>query len=54
MNQKNISDLTKRSVYLKWLSGKFSQKEIAENYKLSETSVSKIVSEKLNKRKVKL
>lgn len=54
MNQKNITDLTKRSVYLKWLSGKFSLKEIAENYSLSEASVSKIVTEKLKKRKVKI
>lgn len=54
MKQNNISDLTKRSVYLKWLSGNFSQKQIAEKYGISEYAVSSIVSQKLKNRKVKI
>lgn len=52
MKQKIIPDNTKRGVYLKWLSGKFSLKELAQFYDISEHSVSKIISQKLERRKL--
>lgn len=53
MKHTPITDSTKRAVYLKWLSGNFTLKEIATHYKISEHSISVIISQKLNNKKIK-
>lgn len=47
-----ISELTARSVYLAWKSGKYSSKQLSEKYNISENSVSRIITLKLARRKV--
>ncbi len=49
-----LSEQTKTAIYRKWLTGKYSLKEISIEYHIAEPTVSRIVSTKLKKRKVKI
>lgn len=49
-----LSEQTKTAIYRKWLTGKYSLKEISVEYHIAQPTVSRIVSIKLKKRKVKI